>query len=91
MHYNSDDSYLFVNRREIHKLKAGNKNVKFSFQFCLDFNFGYLDSDELSLKQNVFDFSVDYNSIDKSDMLNIHKSLMTKNNIKYCSTCLLYY
>ena len=31
---------------------------------------------------NVCDFSVDYNFIDKSDILNIHKYLMTKNNIK---------
>ena len=28
------------------------------------------------------DLSVDYNSIDKSDILHIHKYLMTKNNIK---------
>ena len=27
-------------------------------------------------------FSIDYNSIDKSDILNIHKYLMTKNNMK---------
>ena len=37
---------------------------------------------EVSLNGNVYDFSVDYNSIDKSDILNIHKYLMTKNNIK---------
>ena len=35
-----------------------------------------------SLNGNVYSFSVDYNSIDKSDILNIHKYLMTKNNIK---------
>ena len=35
-----------------------------------------------SLNGNVYNFSVDYNSIDKSDILNIHKYLMTKNNIK---------
>ena len=29
-------------------------------------------------------FSVNYNSIDESDILNIHKCFMTKNNIKYC-------
>ena len=28
------------------------------------------------------DFSVDYNFIDKSDVLNIYKYLMVKNNIK---------
>ena len=27
-------------------------------------------------------FSIDYNSIDKYDLLNIHKNLMTKNNMK---------
>ena len=30
----------------------------------------------------MYDFSVDYDVIDKSDVLNIHKCLMTKNNIK---------
>ena len=28
------------------------------------------------------DFSVDYSAIDKSDILDIHKHLMVKNNIK---------
>ena len=37
---------------------------------------------EKSLKENVYDFSVDYNVIDKSDILNIHKYLMVKNNTK---------
>ena len=30
----------------------------------------------LSLKGNVYDFLVDYNSINKSDILNIHKYLI---------------
>ena len=36
----------------------------------------------MSLDGNVYDFLVDYNYIDKSDILNIHRYLMTKNNIK---------
>ena len=32
--------------------------------------------------RKMYDFSVDYNSIDKSDILNIHKYLMTKNDVK---------
>ena len=36
----------------------------------------------VSLNGNIYDFSVDYNSIDKSDILNIHKYLMNKNNKK---------
>ena len=37
---------------------------------------------KVCLTGNVYDFSVDYNSIDKSDILNIHKYSMTKNNKK---------
>ena len=43
----------------------------------------------------MYDFSVDYNSIDKSNILNMHKYLMPKNNIKQFSAvlqkCLMYY
>ena len=45
--------------------------------------FGVLDSREVSLNGNAYAFSGDYNSIDKSDILNIQKYLMTNNNIKY--------
>ena len=33
LHYNIDNSYLFVNRKEICKFKASNKNVNFPSQF----------------------------------------------------------
>ena len=53
------------------------------------------ESREVSLNGNVYDFSFNYNFIDKSDILIIHRFLMTKYNIKYCPTllnkCLLYY
>ena len=52
--------------------------------------FDYVGSEEVSLKGNVYDFSVDYNSIDKSDILHIYKYLMTKNSIKQYSA-LFYY
>ena len=35
LHYNGDNSYSFVNGKEIYKFKANNKNVKFPIQFCL--------------------------------------------------------
>ena len=35
MHYNADNSYLFVNGKEIFKFKADNKNVNFQTQFSL--------------------------------------------------------
>ena len=35
LHYNADNSYLFVNGEEIFKFKVDNKNVNFPTQFCL--------------------------------------------------------
>ena len=89
---------MFVNGKGIFKFKAENKNVNFLTQFCLgrmSNGFSAGESKEVSLNKNVYDFSVGYNSIDKFDILNIHKYLIIKNNIKSCSAllnkCLLYY
>ena len=73
-HYNADNSYLFVNEKQIFNIKADNKNVNFPTQLFLGSisnAFSATDSREVSLKGNVHDFSVDYNYIDKSDILNI--------------------
>ena len=85
LHHNGDNSYLLVNGKEIFMFKVDNTNVNFRTQFCLGSisnGFGATESREILLKGNVYDFSVDYNSTDKSDILNIHKCLMVKNNIK---------
>ena len=85
LHYNADNSYLFVNGKEIIKFKADNKNVNFLNQFCLGSisdGFSATEVREVSLNGSVFGFSVDYNSIDKFDILNIDKYLMTENNMK---------
>ena len=44
--------------------------------------FSASDSRGVPLNGNVYTFSVDYNSIEKSDILNIHKYLMSENNVK---------
>ena len=44
--------------------------------------FGAAESREVSWKGNVYNFSIDYIAIGKSEMLNIHKNLKVKNNIK---------
>ena len=85
LHCNTDTSCLFVNGKEIFKFKPDNKNANFPNQFCLGSisnGFSATESTEVSLNENVYDFSFDYNSIEKSDILTIHKYLMTKNNIK---------
>ena len=83
--YNADNNYLFVNGKEICKFKADNKNVNFPGQICLgniSDGFSATGSREVRLNGNMYDFSVNYNSIDKSDILYIQKYLMTKNDIK---------
>ena len=76
LHYNADNSYLFINGQEIFKVKADNKNFNFHTQFY----------SEISINGNVYDFSIwnayDYSSIDKSDILNIHKYLIAKNTFR---------
>ena len=65
--------------------KADNKNVNFPTQFCLGSisnGFSTTESREVSSKGNIYDFSVDYNPLDKSGILNIHKYLTNKNNMK---------
>ena len=85
LHYNSDKTYLFVNGKKIYKFKPSHKNVSFPSQFFLGSisdKFDCVNSEEVSFKGNVYDFSVDYGSIEKSEVLNIHKYLMSKNNMK---------
>ena len=72
-YYSADNSYLFVNGKEIIKVKGNNKNVNFPIRFCLGSisdRFNATESREVSL--NVYDFSINYNPVDKSDILNIH-------------------
>ena len=54
LHYNSNNSYFFVNRKEIYKFKASKKNLNFPSHFYLGSisnKFDYkIDSEEVSLK-----------------------------------------
>ena len=59
--------------------------MNFRIRFCLGSisnQFGAAGSTVVSLKGNVYDFSIDWDTIEKSDILNIHKYLMIKINVK---------
>ena len=76
---------MFVNEKEVFKFDANNESVNFPTPFCLGSisdGFGAIESRQLSLGGNVYNLSVECDAIDKSDILNIHKYLMGKNNIK---------
>ena len=67
LHCNGDNSYLFVNGKEIFKSKAKNKNVDFPTRFYLgniSNGFNATEFREVPLKRDLYEFSVDYNSID---------------------------
>ena len=83
LHYNGADSYLVVNGTEIIKFKARDSEIT-PYPLCL----GNISKDcstdnikKTSLKGWVYDFSVDYDAVKVSDILDIHKYLMEKNKI----------
>ena len=74
LHYNGDNSYLFVNGKEIHKFKTKHSEIV-PYLLCLgglseDFEVGYMKASRLI--GYVYDFSVDYGAIAVDDMLDIH-------------------
>ena len=81
LHYNGHNSYFSVNGKEICKFKASDKNINFPTQFYLGIisnKLNYVYEEEVSLKANVYHFPIDYNAINKSDILDIHKYLLVK-------------
>ena len=83
LHCNGANSYLFVNGTEIIKFKAKDSEIT-AYPLCL----GSISKDwsvdnmkKTGLKGYVYDFSVDYDAILVSDILDIHKYLMKKNSI----------
>ena len=85
LHYNGDNSYLFVNGREEIKFKTKtaqiiNKNLWLS---NLSHDWTKDQSTKTSLYVNIYDFVVDYKAISGTTTIyNIHRYLMTKHNIK---------
>ena len=85
LHYNGDDSYLFVNGKEITKFKAKDSEIKAN-QLALgsistSTNLSNSDIEDSKLYGNVYDFSVDYSAIKNDGILDIHNYLMKRNNI----------
>ena len=83
MHYIGANSYLFVNGTEIIKFKAKDSEVT-AYPLCL----GNISKDwsvdnmkKTGLKGHIYDFSVDYNAIAISDILDLCRYLMKKNEI----------
>ena len=83
LHYNGDNSYLFVNGTEIHKFKAkDSKIVATSLRLGnISKDFSVDNMKKTGLNGYVYEFSIDYDAIANDKILDIHNYLMEKNNI----------
>ena len=75
LHYNGDDSYLFVNSIQQAKFKTTNSEI-LPNPICL----GNISENPIPTGLNgfVYDFSVDYKTISTDEIQKIHKYLMKK-------------
>ena len=83
MHYNGANTYLFVDGTEIIKFKAKHFEIN-AYPLCLgniSKNWSVDNMKKTGLKGYVYDFSVDYDTMAVSDILDIDKYLMKKNEI----------
>ena len=94
LHYNGDNSYLFVNGQKVTQFKANNSviggtNTRIITLGSLSRSYPSGANNRLSEKNihdtkmygNVYDFSVDYSAISNDEILKIHKYLMKKNGV----------
>ena len=79
LHYNGNDSYLFVNVKEVIKFKAKNQSVSGKLSLGnISADFNREDRKSTGLYGYVCDFSVDYQAIANDKILDIHQYLMKK-------------
>ena len=85
LHYNGDDSYLFVNGRQELKFKAKNDqfvNEKLYIGNLRD-QWTTSESEKAGLYGNIYNFLVDYQAIvGVGPIYDMHRYLMTKHNVR---------
>ena len=83
LHYNGVNSYLFVNGTEIYKFKAKDSKIVPSLLYLGNISKDWTADNmkKTGLTGYIYDFSVDYDAIAVSDILDIHKYLIEKNGI----------
>ena len=80
LHYNGDDSYLFVNGKEVIKFKTKKQSLVEKLSLGnISANFNQADRKSTGVYGYIYDFSVDYNAISNDKIHDIHRYLMEKN------------
>ena len=85
LHYNGDDSYLFVNGNQELKFKCKTEHL-IKEKLCLG-NFSNQwtksESEKTGLHRNIYDFVVDYEqTVGVGPIYDFHRYLMIKHNIR---------
>ena len=83
LHYNGDNSYLFVNGKEICNFKAKDSEIV-PFPLCLgniSKDFSVDNMKKTGLYGQVHEFSIDYKAIANDKILDIHKYFMKNHSM----------
>ena len=83
LHYNGDDSYLFVNGKQELKFKAKDDQIVKEI-LCLgniSDDWTTANAEKTGFWGEIYDFAVDYTSTNIGDIYNVHRYLMKKHNI----------
>ena len=78
LHYNVRNSFLFGNATKIYQLKANDSEIK-KYPLCLrniSKDFTSINMKKTGLNGYVYEFSFDYNIMDTSNIINLHKYFM---------------
>ena len=84
LHYNGDNSYLFVNRKQELKFKAKTESLVKAKLWIgkLNDKWSTSESEKTGLYGNIYDFVVDYEAIiGVKAIYDMHRYLMIKHNI----------
>ena len=84
LHYNGDNSYLFVNGQKVTQFKAKNTEIGTNKMFIGTLGILSLSPknvNDIKMCGNVYDSSVDYSTISNENILKIHKYLMKNNGV----------
>ena len=83
LHYNGSNNFLIINAIKIYQFKSRDSEIK-RYPLCLgniSKDFSVDNMKKTGLNGYVYDFSVDYNIIDTSNIIDIHKYFMNKHDI----------
>ena len=83
LHYNGDDSYLFVNGKRKLKFKAKDDQIVKEILFLgkISDDWTAANAQKTWFWDEIYDFAVDYTSTNIGYIYNIHRYLMKKHNI----------